>query len=91
MECETLVHLWAALLRDISIMSRFPGDTRARGTPPTGVSLNTGTPLQRSRSVPQPVVLHVLALPRALSTGRDDIPALWQVVGSLFGFTPTPG
>ena len=69
MKCETFVHLWAALFRITPQNIRFPSDIGARGAPPNSVSLHTGAPSQRSRPVPRPVVLHVLALPRALLTG----------------------
>ena len=35
---ETLVYLWATMLRATSKKSRFPGDTGPRGASPTGVS-----------------------------------------------------
>ena len=52
---ETLVHLRATLLkaalRGASKTSRFPGGTGFRDAPPTGVSLHTCAPSQRSRLV----------------------------------------
>ena len=49
-----------------------------RRAPSTGGSYHTGAFLpQRSRPVPRPVVLDVLAL---LVDRAEDIPALWQVI-----------